>query len=173
MSKIGLFYGTSTGNTKAAAELIAKTFNELEADLVTMFDVAAGSVKEMERFDYLILGSPTELIGELQEDWSNVLDDLDEVDLNGKQVAIFGLGDQYVYSDSFQDAIGILGEKVRELGARLVGFWSTEGFEFDESRGVEDDKFMGLPLDEDNQSELTENRIKSWVNQLKGEFGLE
>jgi flavodoxin I len=37
---------------------------------------------------------------------------------------------------------------------------------------VKDGKFVGLVLDEDNQSELTDGRIKNWVAQLKQEFGI-
>ncbi|NER30511.1 MAG: flavodoxin FldA, partial [Symploca sp. SIO1C4] len=74
--------------------------------------------------------------------------------------------------DNFQDAMGILEEKISEQGGTTVGHWSTDGYEFNESKAVKNGKFVGLPLDEDNQSELTEQRIKTWVGQLKSEFSL-
>jgi flavodoxin I len=68
--------------------------------------------------------------------------------------------------------MGILEEKISELGGTTVGYWSTEGYEHSESKAVKGDKFVGLALDEDNQSDLTDERIKRWVAQLKSEFGL-
>jgi flavodoxin I len=109
----------------------------------------------------------------MQSDWSGFYDDdLDSVDFSGKKVAYFGAGDQIGYADNFQDAMGILEEKISELGGTTVGYWSTEGYEHSESKAVKDGKFVGLALDEDNQSDLTDERVKTWVAQLKSEFGL-
>ncbi|MFN5261319.1 MAG: flavodoxin FldA, partial [Pseudanabaena sp.] len=74
--------------------------------------------------------------------------------------------------DNFVDAIGILEEKITERGGKTIGYWSTEGYEFDESKSVRGDRFVGLPLDETNQSELTEQRLKKWVTLLKSEFAV-
>ncbi|MCW5878997.1 MAG: flavodoxin [Anaerolineales bacterium] len=171
MAKIGLFFGSSTGNTENAAELIQKDLQQrgLEVDL---FNVMADPVSKMQEYDCLVLGIPTWDIGELQEDWKNNWDELDSLQLAGKKAALFGQGDQRGYPATFQDCLGLLGNKLRERGAMLVGFTSTDGFEFDESLGVEDGKFMGLSLDDDNQRELTEGRVAAWVEQLVAEFNL-
>ena len=66
----------------------------------------------------------------------------------------------------------MLSEKISELGGTTVGYWSTDGYEFTESKAIRDGKLVGLALDEDNQSDLTEERIKTWVAQLKQEFGV-
>ena len=89
-----------------------------------------------------------------------------------RKVALFGLGDQFSFSDTFQDALKMLADKVRQLGADLVGQWPNEGYEFDDSAALTGGKFLGLSLDEDNQSDLTAERVKTWVAQLKDEFGL-
>jgi flavodoxin I len=68
--------------------------------------------------------------------------------------------------------MGLIAEPLLACGAVLVGFTSIDGYTFDESKGVENDQFIGLSLDEDNQSDLTEERIEAWVDQLKVEFGL-
>lgn len=70
------------------------------------------------------------------------------------------------------DALGILEEKISEQGGTTVGYWSKDGYDFNESKALRDGKFVGLALDEDNQSDLTEERIKAWVTQLKKEFSL-
>lgn len=171
MAKIGLFFGSSTGNTENAAERIRDLLKAQGIEL-DYFNVTSDPVKAMENYDLLILGLPTWDIGELQEDWKSIWDELDGLQLAGKKAAVFGQGDQRGYPATFQDCIGMLGRKVRERGGSLVGFTSTEGFNFDESLGVEDGKFMGLSLDDDNQRDLTEGRIQAWVQQLVAEFEL-
>ncbi|MEM7347719.1 MAG: flavodoxin, partial [Chloroflexota bacterium] len=130
------------------------------------------SPADLLEYDYLILGIPTWDIGELQTDWDDIFADLEELDFSGKKIAIFGVGDQYGYPDNFLDAVGILGNRLRERNGELIGFWPTDGYEFDESVGFEDGKFMGLGIDDVNQSELTEERITAWVAQIIGEFEL-
>lgn len=49
---------------------------------------------------------------------------------------------------------------------------AKDGYDFNESKAVVDGKFLGLAIDEDNQSDMTELRVKSWVSQLKKEFSL-
>lgn len=171
MAHIGLFFGSSTGNTEAAAERIRELLAE-QGIAVDMHNVYSDPVAPMEQYSHLILGIPTWDIGELQEDWAACWGDLDNLDLAGKLAAIFGQGDARGYPATFQDCIGMLGNKLRERGAHLVGFTSTDGFDFDESLGVEDGQFMGLSLDDDNQRELTDERIQAWVAQLISEFEL-
>jgi flavodoxin I len=168
MAKIGLFYGTQTGNTQTAAELIQKEFG---GD-VDLYDVANVDTNDFEAYEYVIIGCPTWNVGELQADWEGFYDELDSIDFSGKKVAYFGPGDQVGYADNFQDAMGILEEKISELGGKTVGYWPTDGYDFSESKAVKNGKFVGLALDDDNQSELTESRIKQWVAQLKQEFGV-
>ena len=170
MATIGLFYGTQTGNTQTAAELIQKEFGG--DSVVELYDIADFTPDDFAQYSCIVIGCPTWNIGEMQADWGGVFDELEEIDFSGKKVAYFGPGDQVGYADNFQDAIGILEEKISGLGAQTVGYWPTDGYDFSESKAVRDGKFVGLALDEDNQSELTEERIQQWVAQLKQEFGL-
>lgn len=170
MAKIGLFFGTQTGNTQTIAEMIQK---ELGGDsVVELFDISGADSSDFTEYNCLIIGCPTWNVGELQADWEGFYDELDNIDFSGKKVAYFGPGDQVGYSDNFQDAMGILEEKISERGGTTVGYWSIDGYDFNESKAVKNGKFVGLALDEDNQSELTEGRIKTWVAQLKTEFGV-
>ena len=170
MSQIGLFVGSTTGKTEEAAEIVQKEFGG--EDVVTILNVAEVEASEMENYDKIIVGCPTWDIGALQSDWEGLFDDLDDVDFSGKKVAYFGTGDQVGYADNFQDAMGILEEKISGLGGTTVGHWPTDGYEHEESKGVKNGKFVGLALDDDNQPELTDDRIKKWVGQLKSEFGV-
>lgn len=167
--KIGLFYGTQTGKTESAAEIIRDAFGD---DVVTLHDIAQADLSDFDEYECLIIGSPTWNIGELQSDWEGVYSDLDEVDFSGKMVAYFGTGDQIGYGDNFHDAMGILEEKIAQQGGKTVGYWPTDGYDFNDSKALRNGKFCGLALDDDNQSDLTDDRIKAWVAQLKKEFGL-
>lgn len=169
MAKIGLFFGTQTGNTESAAEEIQKIFG---SGLVDLHDVAKADASDLVSYDCLIIGCPTWNIGELQSDWEGLFPELDDLDFSGKKVAYFGCGDQVGYADNFLDAIGILEEKIAERGGKTVGYWSTEGYEFDTSKAVRNGKFVGLALDDTNQSDLTEQRLKKWVTLLRSEFGV-
>jgi flavodoxin I len=170
MSKIGLFWGTQTGNTQTVAEAIQKEFGG--ESMVTLHDIADADADDFAQYDALIIGCPTWNVGELQADWEGFFDELDTIDFNSKKVAYFGCGDQIGYADNFQDAMGILEEKISGLGGQTVGTWSTEGYEHQESKAVKNGKFVGLAIDEDNQSDLTDDRIKTWVAQVRQELGV-
>ncbi|MDJ0516055.1 MAG: flavodoxin [Okeania sp. SIO2F4] len=181
MSKIGLFYGTTTGKTGDAAEAIQAEFGG--DDVVEVKEISDCSPEDLAEYDYLIIGSSTWNTGELQDDWAAIYDDLDGIDFTGKKVAYFGTGDQIGYCGNFQDAMGILEEKISGKGGTTVGNWpkdkSYEGtitskayLRTPEGKLQKPRVFVGLALDEDNQSELTEGRIKTWVAQIKPEFGL-
>ncbi len=169
MSKIGLFYGTQTGKTETIAEMIQE---QLGKGIVDLYDMSQAETDDFADYQHLIIGAPTWNIGELSSDWDAFFPDLDEIDFSGKTVAYFGVGDQIGYSDNFLDAIGILEEKISALGGKTVCPWPTDGYDFSESRGVRDGKFIGLALDEDNQGDLTESRIKTWAAQVKQAFGI-
>lgn len=168
MTKVALFYGTQTGYTQTASEIIQKEFGG--DSVVTLIDISEAELSDFEGYEYIIIGCPTWNVGELQRDWEDFYEQLDKIDFSGKKVAYFGEGDQISYPDTFQDAMGILSEKISELGGETVGYWSTDGYEFTDSKAVRDGKFVGLALDEDNQSELSNERIKTWVFQLKQKF---
>jgi flavodoxin I len=167
MSKIGLFYGTQTGKTEIIAEMIRDEFGD---STIELHDMAQVDVSDFDGYTKLIIASPTWNIGELQSDWDGFFPELDSMDFKGKTVAYFGTGDQIGYADNFMDALGILEEKISELGAKTIGQWSIDGYDFSESKGVKDGKFVGLAIDEDNQQELTEERVRTWVAQIKREF---
>jgi flavodoxin I len=170
---IAIFYGSTTGDTETAAEDIQSALQDAGLGPVELFNVANADLKEIEKFEYLLFGISTWNIGELQDDWDFAFSDLDDIDFTGKTVALFGMGDQLGYPDNYMDALGILGKKVREQGATIIGKWSVEGYEHYESLGVEDGVFLGLALDNTNQGNLTDDRIAQWVPQIIQEFGFE
>jgi flavodoxin I len=175
--KIGLLYGSTSGRTRVAAETIRRELDlwgEPERLDVCALDVAHQDLDCLEGFDLLLVGAPTWSVGELQADWATRFPGLDAVDLSGTRVALFGLGDQRGYADTFVDAMGILRSKLAERGADVgYGAWSTEGYSFRRSRALmTGGQFCGLALDDDNQPQLTAPRIRRWCSQLCAELGL-
>lgn len=170
MAKIGLFYGTDTGNTRKIAKFIVRQIGD---DLVDIFNVAKVKPEDVAKYEFLIFGTPTLGDGELQDDWQMLLPNLDSVDFTGKTVALYGLGDQNAYGHEFVDGLGIIYHALVKTPAKLVGgSWSSDGYDFEKSKALVDGDFVGLVLDQDNQADLTKDRIAQWIEQIKGDFGL-
>lgn len=166
MATIGLLYGSSMGNTESAAKTIRNLLGGKDA--VSLYEASAASPEAVAKHDKLIIGSSTWGDGDLQDDMESFISDLDDGFFAGKTVALFGLGDQDGYGEYFVNAMGTLYEKVTKDGATVVGEWPVEGYEFEASSAVKKGSFVGLALDEDNQSDLTEERIALWVEQIRG-----
>jgi len=173
MSKIGLFFGTDTGNTETVAEKIVERLNELTGqEIVDLHEIYQKKAEDISAYDLLILGQPTWYDGELQGDWEEFIPELKKIDLKGKKIALFGLGDQYGYASYFCDALGIYADLIEERGGELVAFTSVEGYEHDYSKAQREDQFVGLCLDVDNEDELTQERIDSWLPNVLKAFDL-
>lgn len=170
MSKIGLFYGSDTGNTESAAHKIQELLGD---DMVDIKDIYETQPEDFSNYDRIILGLSTWYDGQLQSDWDDFFETFKGINLTGKTVALFGCGDSVGYSEYYCDGVGIVGKQAQENGAKIVGNWPTKGYDHTESKAdLGNGFFIGLCLDEDNQSDLTEGRIETWVQQIKKEFGI-
>ncbi|BCD61650.1 flavodoxin I [Nitratiruptor sp. YY08-26] len=162
MTKI--IYATQTGNTENIANQIAQKIGE-NVDVV---DIANATKDDFEEADFLIMGTSTWGEGELPDELEGAMPLIESLDLKNKNIALFGLGDQEEYGEYFVNALGILYEKLKNKGANIVGFTSTDGYEYDESKAeIEPGVFCGLVLDEDNQDDLTEQRVDRWLEEIK------
>lgn len=168
MKKTAIFYSFNTKNSSKVAEKIKKAFGEKELDTINTEELTE---EQFLAYNNLILSVPTWFDGELPNYWDEFVPALEDIDLKGKTVAIFGLGDQKGYPENFGDATGIMSELVKKQGARVVGATSTEGYTFEKSRGIKDGKFVGLMIDVENQDDLTDKRVESWVKDIKKNFG--
>ncbi|MGM0547860.1 MAG: flavodoxin [Bacillota bacterium] len=163
MNKVGIFYGSTTGDTETIAMSLASELKDYDVDV---YNVDSAAKEDVEAYDNLILASSTWGLGELQSDWIDFIEELKEVDLTKKKLAFVGTGDQDMYADTFVDAIGIIYEELQDSGAEFVGHYPTETYDFSDSRAVVDEKLIGLAIDNTNQSDLTEARIKEWCQDL-------
>ena len=164
--KVKLIFGSDTGNTDYVVDTyIINMLDPLEVEVIEVHNLKP---EDWETDNLIILGIPTWYDGELQSDWEDYFEEFQQIDFTGKTVAVFGLGDQIGYSEYFVDGIGILAKVVLENGGKIIGHWPTEGYDYDESKGLlNEDYFYGLALDEDNESDLTFQRVEKWVQQIK------
>ena len=178
MARIGIFFGSTTGKTRKVAKMIKKRFDD-----DTMADpknINKTSADDLAAFDFLIFGTPTMGEGQLpglsadceEESWEEALQRLDAVDFTGKTVAIYGLGDQETYPNEFVDGMMELHDFVSARGGKVIGAWPTDGYDFKTSQSVVDDQFVGLALDLDTQSNLTEARLDGWLKLIAADFKL-
>lgn len=167
MHKAALLYSSTTGKTAKVANRIA---DMLPALVHEVRDVATVGSQDIVPFNALILGLPTYATDELPEAWERFFDGLGDKGLRGKLVAVFGLGDQAQYPRRFQDAMGLLYDRLVACGAQFVGAWSTDGYRFDASKAVDRGSFVGLAIDVDNQAEETDARIRRWTSQIRLAF---
>lgn len=169
MTKIGLFYGGSAkGSTHKVAALIKDALGKSNVDIHNIADVKPADI---DKYEFLILGTSAWGIGDMHRDWEMFIDDLTEINFEGKKVALFGLGDQKLYPESFVDGMGTIYCRLPDKKS-VVGFWPIKGYEFYFSSAEKDGEFVGLAIDDDTQPELTEERVKKWAAILKKEFSL-
>lgn len=164
MKRIALFYGSSGGNTKKVAKMIANCFGNTK-----IYNIENASKNDLETHDFLIFGIPTWGIGNMQFDWEDFSKVLRKANLKSKTVALFGLGDQINYPDHFADALGLLYWLLADK-ADIIGRWPSAGYRFNKSKALQNGYFHGLVLDMDNEVDLTIPRIERWCHLLRLEI---
>ena len=167
MKKKAIIYSFNTIKTSKAVKMLAEYFLENEIELINAEDITSEKFLE---YDNLILAVPTWFDGELPNYWDEFVPEIEDMDLKGKKIAVFGNGNQIGYSENFVDGIGIMANLLEQRGATIIGFTSTGGYSFEKSRALKGDKFCGLALDFENQAGKNKERIKNWADQLKKEF---
>lgn len=164
MKPTAIFYGSTSGNCESIAGKIASA---LGIDSANVFSASELDASKLAQYDNFILGSSTWGNGDLQDERYAPVDVIKSSDISGKTVAIFGCGDSCGFSTTFCDAMAELYDAAKSAGANIVGAVSTVGYTFDESRSVVDGRFVGLALDEDNESDKTDERINAWIAEIK------
>lgn len=165
MNNIALLYGTNDGNTETVAEQIKDLFD----GAIDMYNVAEVSLNTVKNYPFLILGTSTTGVGNLQKDWDGFLSSFAKTDLSNKKVAIFALGDSDAFPASFAQSMKVLYDAIADK-TTVVGQVADEGYTYDFSEAVVDGMWVGLAIDEDNEYNKTTPRLTEWVNRLKEEF---
>ena len=167
MKKTAIIYSYNSKNSGKVAEKIREEFGR---DAIVAVNAEELNEDQFLAYDNLILSSPTWFDGELANYWDEFVPALENMDLSGKTIAIFGMGDQWGYPENFGDAVGLLAGIMQSRGAKIVGETSTRGYTFEKSKAVINGKFIGLMVDEENQGQLTKERVENWVADIKNHF---
>lgn len=162
---IAVLYGSSLGNTQFVAEKIHRHFPD--ALLASVSDL---NVATLPSFDLIVLGTSTWGVGDMQDDFELFVKEMLRADLDGKAFALFGLGDQHNYPDTFCNGMGKLYHLLKNKTVRFVGHRPVEGYDFSESEALVDGHFVGLAIDEENEPDLTDGRVAQWCRQLMGQL---
>ena len=167
MKETVIIYGSTSGNCENIANRIAEAIGVPSSSVISASSLTYELIKSNTN---LILGSSTWGSGDLQDEWYDAIEIIKASDLSGKTVAIFGCGDSCGFSTTFCDAMFTIHEAAEAAGGRMIGAVSTDGYTFDESASVVNGEFVGLALDEDNESDKTDERIAAWVESIKPEL---
>ena len=165
MNNIAILYGSSGGNAASVARQVQDLFDG-KADIFNVLEVTLDEIKD---YPYYVIGTSTTGIGDLQDDWEGFLPSFARMDFSGKKVAIFALGDSASYSTSFAESMKVVYDEMHDK-VQIVGQVPDEGYTYDDSTAVSNGMWVGLPIDEDNEYDLTQERLAKWVEMLKKEF---
>jgi flavodoxin I len=174
MKKIGIFYWPLKGNVEKTAQKIAEIMKDYSCELISLNDA---STEDFDRFDFLIFGNST--VGAphwehatTDNKWYVMFHQMEDtnLDLHGKKVAFFTLGDQVNYPHNFVDSLELVHCHFKAHNITHIGEWPNEGYEFYESKALNGDKFLGLVLDLDNQPETLQPYAIRWCDMLREEF---
>lgn len=155
--KYGIFYGTTSYTTEDVANKLAKKIPNVE-----VYNVADG-IDEMQNCDFIFILTPTYGRGEIEENWEFVIDDLLNIDFTNKTVAIIGTGDYVEHPTSFVNTIKTMHDILEKTDAKIVGYTNADGYTFEESTAFVNGKFLGLPIDEINEEDKTDERLNRWL----------
>ncbi len=157
-----IFYASSVGNTEDIAKRLSTKLGDIDT-----YNICDEGIQKINNYEKIIFGVSTWGDGDLQDDWEDSWGDFCDINFSEKTIALFGLGDQDSYADTFVDGLGTMYDALKDTGANIIGFTSIEGFEHEESTAQIENEFVGLVLDEDNQDDLSEERIDAWINTIK------
>lgn len=109
-----IIYGSTTGTTEAVAHKLGDLISNSQVKSVSQ--VTKDEVIEADR---VLLGSSTWGYGDLQDDFENYIQAIDE-NYKDKQVAVFGCGDSIGFSDVFCQAVDTITERLQSVGAHII-----------------------------------------------------
>jgi len=170
--RVGIFYGPAGGSTERVAKKIQAAFGSDVADLIPIKGCKASDIDKYENviFGCSTIGKETWQSDKPKPDWDIFRPEIEKINYKGKTFALFGLGDHITYAANFVDAIGILAKEMLNHSASIIGRVPSCEYEFKDSEAIIDKQFIGLPIDEDFEADLTDRRIKEWVERLKMAF---
>ncbi len=162
---IGLFYAPSGGSVHKVAKRIKQKIKDRKVDMLYIRDVKP---KDFLNYRNIILVSSTSgkdaWNNDETDEWAAFMPGLQKLRLDGRRIALVGLGNSVLYPNNFVDGLSNFADLIEEKGGILIGKTETDGYTYTLSRSIQDNLFMGLPLDEDNEANQTDARIEKWLS---------
>ena len=173
MSKTALYYSPVGGNVNRVANMLGALIGNDKVDIIPVKEVEEGDLSKYDKF--ILLGST---VGadhwnneSIVDEWPEFFTKIKEISFEKKKVAIVGLGNSVLYPAHFADGMANLHKKITEKKAKMFGAVDAEDYTFTDSEALNDDGFFcGLAIDEDNEEELTTERLEKWISILKLDF---
>lgn len=172
MQKTGLLYTPIEGKALQVSHKLRSLLAEEDID---MLPARMADNDVIADYTNIIIGISTYSdskaeIDLLNNPWDNFKQQLTHMHIAGKRFALFCIGDQEGYSNSFVNELKEIAEIIHNGGGEIVAGFPNENYHFQESISLINGNFIGLPLDEKNQPELTETRLLRWKDMLVKEF---
>ena len=172
MKKAAIFYGPAGGRTEEVAKRIGELLGDTNHDMLSLDNATLDDINRYENiiFGIATIGKETWDAEPVESGWFEFMPELEKADLKGKKIAIYGLGDHVRWPSQFVDAMGQLYKLLKDKGIDTIGKVSPDDYTFNESEALVDGMFVGLPIDEDFEPEMTDQRLTAWVKQIIGKF---
>ena len=173
MSKTALFFSPEGGNVNYVANKLGEMIGTDKVEIIPVKEVKEG---DLSNYDKIILLGST--VGTdhwnnetIVDEWPEFFTKIKEISFEKKKVAIVGLGNSFLYPSHFVDGMADLYERLTKQNAKVLGKVDAKGYDFTDSEALNDDGlFCGLHIDEDNEEELTAERLENWISILKSDF---
>ena len=173
MSKTALIYSPEGGNVNSVANKLGEMIGSDKVDIFPVKEVEKG---DLDKYNKIILVGST--VGAdhwdneiIVDEWIEFFMKIKEISFENKKVAIIGLGNSVLYPSHFADGMAVLYERIIKQNAKILGKVDAKAYDFEDSEAVNDDGFFcGLAIDEDNEAELTTERLEKWISILKSDF---
>ena len=173
MSKTALFYSPQGGSVNKVANKLVEMIGNEKVDIIPVKEVEKG---DLHKYDKIILVGST--VGAdhwnneiVVDEWPEFFTKIKEISFEKKKVAIVGLGNSVLYPEHFADGMAVLYKRIIQQNGEILGFVDAKDYDFTDSEAVNDEGFFcGLPIDEDNEAELTTERLEKWILILKSDF---
>ncbi|MDQ0427217.1 flavodoxin I [Planomicrobium stackebrandtii] len=157
MKKILILYASSTGNTEEIACLMRTYINPKEFEVTRKnIELDNMDLNFLLNYDGILFGTYTYDDGDLPFETAVFCDSLENVDLSGKVIGVFGSGDA-AYSQ-FCEAVDLMKEKFRHMNATVI------------DHTVKVDLFPNLLEDLTSIKKLTDQFLKTLSNSITTEL---
>ncbi|HLR92469.1 MAG TPA: flavodoxin [Atopostipes sp.] len=116
MTQALIVYASLTGNTRAGAEIVEDTFEEMNVNVDVLESYDADPF-DFEDYDICVVGTYTYGIhGELPDEIVDFYEELEDVELTEKLYGVFGSGDVF-YGDKYCKSVDDFVEQFEKTGA--------------------------------------------------------